>query len=156
MNQSNFQYDKNYNEYLNEYVPKTNKDDISDPSGTNSACAISQPNNALLTYQKISNTVKEFKKNAKRQLEQADELKGQLKQLKRLLKQQQQSPSMPRLPHNINRTRYRTHPYLYNEHAPSYTQTIPATIPDAPTDYNNTLSNNPHSQQEVAATGDEV
>src|SRR5436305_14851338 len=92
-------------------------------------CTISQQNDTLLMCQRISDSIKEFKKNAKKQLEQADDLKGQLKQLKQVLMQQQQTSPMPR---RMNRTRVRrSHPYLYNEQVPSYTPTISA----ASTDY---------------------
>src|SRR5437660_1788514 len=73
---------------------------------------ISQPNNIFLTCEKISNSIKAIKKNARKQLEQADELKDQLAQLKQFLNTQQQQPPMPR---RITRNRVRSHPYL-NEH----------------------------------------
>ena len=138
MNQNISQYDEKYNEILTEYVsPKNiNQSGTTPALLTRSAtptvpCAVSQQNDTLLMCQRISDSIKEFKKNAKRQLEQADDLKGQLKQLKKALMQQQQTSSMP---HRINRTRVHRgpHPYLFNEQVPSYTPTISA----APTDYN--------------------
>src|SRR5881394_1053628 len=104
-------------------------------------CTISQQNGTVLMCQRISDSIKEFKKNAKKQLEQADDLKGQLKQLKQILMQQQQTSPMPR---RMVRTRvHRSHPYLYNEQVPSYT-----TNSVAPTDYDNSLfSNSSHPQQ---------
>src|SRR5688572_381404 len=70
---------------------------------------IPQPNNIFLTCEKISNSIKAIKKNARKQLEQADELKDQLAQLKQFLNTQRQQPPMPR---RINRIRVRSHPYL--------------------------------------------
>jgi hypothetical protein len=95
--------------------------------------------------QRISNSIKEFKKNAKKQLEQTDELKSQLKQLKPTLMQQQQTFSMP---HRVSRTVHRSHPYLYKEQVPSYTSTI-----SAPTDYvdNSLFSNGSYRQQDEQA-----
>jgi hypothetical protein len=89
-----------------------------------SNCAI--PNNVLLTYQKIYDSIKVLKKNAKRQLEQAEEIKDQLKQLKPLLTQQQQST--PVIPRHINQTnqtrihRYQYHPYLHNSASTAQTE----------------------------------
>src|ERR1044072_1677050 len=101
---------------------------------------ISQPNNIFLTCEKISNSIKAIKKNARKQLEEANELKDQLAQLKQYLNTQRQQPPMPR---RINRNRVRSHPYL-NEHplVSSHTSTIPVT----PTDRDNNEENSFHSQ----------
>src|ERR1044072_2907159 len=86
---------------------------------------ISQPSNIFLTCEKISNSIKAIKKNARKQLEQADELKDQLVQLKQFLNTQRQQPPMPGC---ITQNRVGSHPYL-NKH-PSPTSTIPATTTD--------------------------
>jgi hypothetical protein len=91
-----------------------------------------QPNDILLTCQKMSNSIKALKKNARKQqknagkqLKQADELEVQLSQLEQFLNQQ--SPMSRR----INRNRvHRSHPYN-DRSLVSLTSTIQ---PAAPTD----------------------
>src|ERR1043166_6876533 len=67
-----------------------------------------QQNNILLMCKNISESIKAFKKNAKKQLRQADELKDQLAQLEQLLNTQQPSPTLRCASRNRN---HRIHPY---------------------------------------------
>ncbi|RIA95997.1 hypothetical protein C1645_815979 [Glomus cerebriforme] len=104
---------------------------------------ISHPSNILFMCQKISDSIKEFKKNAKRQLEQADELKNQFNKLKQSLITQQQSPNSRHV--NQNRRVHRSHPYpLVSSHTPSIRPSVSAT-----TYYhdNNKLGYSSHSQK---------
>jgi hypothetical protein len=115
---------------------------------------IPQPNNIFLMCENISNSIKTIKKIARKQLEQADELKSQLAQLKQFLNTQQQQPPMPR---RINRNRVRSHPNL-NEHPSisSHTSTYCDNYKVNGLTEQDVLSNSFHPQHadaSVAATG---
>ena len=119
---------QDYNENLTDYAFENNEYTAATPlmhSATSTFQPTPQQNNALLMCQKISSSIKALKKNAKRQLEQADELKDQLNQLKQTLNAQQQSP----MPRHINRGRvHRSHPYplVSSPHSPSIRPSVSA------------------------------
>ena len=107
-----------------------------------------QQENILLARQKISNYIEALRKNARKQLKQADELEEQLEQLFN-----QQTPINP-MPRRVNRNRiHRSHPY--NEHSLASLTIQPV----APTDRHNetdTLTNSFYAQNAnvLAATPD--